>query len=426
MKGKLRTWLAVAAGVVVIAGALGSMQGVFAARSEGKSLFWKKEANDSAADSSGINKRIPVLELEIDKSFIQPELKVSSSGEKATSGYIEKEEKEGSPCDPPMQNLQADSARPIKDGNRGVIAGIDYDKLVMANVLEAVNIREEPSEDSAILGKLYKDCGGEIIERTDGWTKLKTGEVTGYVKNEYLLFGPDAVELAAAVENYTGTSTTSCLRVRTGPGEDSKVLGLLAEGDKIEVTGEQGDWVKAIYSDGTECYIAAEYITLSSEIPYGESIESIQKREMKEKRELESASKKTFAQAADNDQAGAAPAAGVDPSSVDETRLLAALIQCEGGYEVHEGQVAIGDVVVNRLRTGRFGSSIYSVIYARGQFGPAGSGMVARIYQEGPKATCMAAAAEAISGVSYVGNATSFRSVSSGHQGIVIGNHVFW
>jgi SH3-like domain-containing protein len=402
MKGKLHTWLAAAAGVVVIAGALGSMQGVYAARTEGKSLFWKKEANDdSAADSSGINKRIPVLELEIDKSFIQPELKVSSSGEKGTSGYIEKEE--------------------------GVIAGIDYDKLVMANVLEAVNIREEPSEDSAILGKLYKDCGGEIIERIDGWTKLKTGEVTGYVNDEYLLFGPEAVDLAAAVENYTGTSTTSCLRVRTEPGEDSKVLGLLAEGDKIEVIGEQGDWVRAVYSDGTECYIAAQYVTLSSEIPYGESIESIQKREMKEKREMESASRKASAETPGNDQAKPQTSApGVDPSSVDEARLLAALIQCEGGNEIHEGQVAIGDVVVNRLRTGRFGSSIYSVIYARGQFGPAGSGKVAQIYQAGPKATCMAAAVEAISGVSYVGNATSFRSVSSGHQGIVIGNHVFW
>ena len=402
MKGKLHTWLAAAAGVVVIAGALGSMQGVFAARTEGKSLFWEKEANDDpAADSSGINKIIPVLELEVDKSFIQPELKVSSSGEKATSGHIEKEE--------------------------GVIAGIDYDKLVMANVLEAVNIREEPSEESAIVGKMYKDCGGEIIERNEGWTRLKTGEVTGYVKDEYLLFGAEAVELAAAVENYTGTSTTSCLRVRTEPGEDSKVLGLLAEGDKIEVIGEQGDWVKAIYSDGTECYIAAQYVTLSSELPYGESIESIQKREMKEKRELESAPRKVLAEAPANDREDfQIPSGVVDPSSIDEARLLAALIQCEGGNEIYEGQVAIGDVVVNRLRTGRYGSSIYSVIYARGQFGPAGSGKVAQIYQAGPKATCMAAAAEAISGVSYVGNATSFRSVRSGHQGIVIGNHVFW
>ena len=220
--------------------------------------------------------------------------------------------------------------------------------------------------------------------------------------------------------------------------EGSTILGLLAEGDKIEVIEEQGEWVKSEYSDGTECYVAAQYVSISSELPYGESIEAIHKRESLEQKEAEliaqeaksgaGDSKSTSAKKEASSAAGAdtVNTAAVDPSAVDDVRLLAALIQCEAGNETYAGQVAIGDVVMNRLRTGRYGSSIYSVVYAKSQFGPAGSGMVAQVYAAGPKATCIAAASEAISGVSYIGTATSFRNVSSGHEGIVVGNHVFW
>ena len=81
---------------------------------------------------------------------------------------------------------------------------------------------------------------------------------------------------------------------------------------------------------------------------------------------------------------------------------------------------------MNRLRTGRYGSSVYSVIYAKGQFSPAGSGRVAQICACGPKSSCVQAAQAAIGGASFVGSATAFRPASSGKQGIVVGNHVFW
>ena len=67
-----------------------------------------------------------------------------------------------------------------------------------------------------------------------------------------------------------------------------------------------------------------------------------------------------------------------------------------------------------------------SVIYAKGQFSPAGSGRVAQICAQGPKSSCVAAAQAALGGASYVGAATKFRPVSSGYEGIVVGNHVFW
>ena len=60
--------------------------------------------------------------------------------------------------------------------------------LVMAKVNEFVNMRQEADQDAEKIGVLYKDCGGEIVEQIAGWTKVKSGEVTGWIKNDYLYF----------------------------------------------------------------------------------------------------------------------------------------------------------------------------------------------------------------------------------------------
>lgn len=311
----------------------------------------------------------------------------------------------------------------------GSVAGISYEKLVMANVDQAVNIRAESSEDSELVGKLYKECAGEILERGSGWTRIKTGKVTGWVKNDFLLFDADAKRLADSVVEKMATSTTSCLRVRKEPSQEAGIYDLLAEGDTIEVVEELGDWVSVEFGDGTVGYVSREYVTISDEIGKGETIESIKAKEEAEKKAKES-SKGNKSSGSSSGSSGSSEAAtvasNVNAAAYDDVTLLAALIQSEAGNECLEGQVSVGAVVMNRLRTGRFGNSLYSVIYAKGQFSPAGSGKVAQICAQGPKASCIQAAQAAIGGASYVGAATRFRPVSSGYQGIVIGNHVFW
>ena len=106
--------------------------------------------------------------------------------------------------------------------------------------------------------------------------------------------------------------------------------------------------------------------------------------------------------------------------------LLAAIIQCEAGNEVYEGQLAVGAVIMNRVRSGSYPSTIYDVIYAPSQFPPAGRGTVAKVVANGPKDSCIQAAQEALNGVDNTGGATKFKRASSGHAGVVIGNHVFY
>ena len=318
-------------------------------------------------------------------------------------------------------------------GSLGMIAGLTSKQLVMANVKDYVNIREKGDETSTIVGKLYKDCGGSIISRQGGWTKLKTGDVTGYVKDTYLLFGDDAFALAEKVVKKTAVSKTSSLRVRKSPDTSSTILTLMAQGDSLEALAELDEWVKVEFEDGDIGYVAKEYVNIVDTLDSGESIQAINARNATAKKTAENtatadANVKKEVTAPNSAATGAVanPAQTLSADSVNPTLLLAALIQAEAGTQPYEGQVAVGNVVVNRLKSGRYGASLYNVIYAKGQFGPASSGLVAKIYNQGPNATCVKAATDAINGVNYVGTATHFRSISSGYQGIVVGSHVFW
>ncbi len=295
--------------------------------------------------------------------------------------------------------------------------------IVMAGVAESLNVRAQASEESELVGKLYSNSCGEIIEKNADWTKLKSGNLVGWAKNDFLIFGEEAEKLAAEATSVTAKIKTDSLRVRKEANEEAGVYGLVGKGDTFEVIEESGDWIKIQFSKDIAGYIALEYADLTRETPYGETIEEINTRETAEK---EAAAKKAQELVASRTTATTATNNGAITGDVNDVLLLAALIQCEAGSECYEGQVAVGSVVMNRLRGGRYGNSLYTVIYASGQFSPAGSGRVATVYARGPKAVCIQAAQDAMNGISLIGTATHFRNIRSGFAGIVIGNHVFW
>ncbi len=284
--------------------------------------------------------------------------------------------------------------------------------LVMANVKNALNVRSEASEEAEKVGKLYKDCGGTILERKDGWTKLRSGNIVGWAKDEYLLFDDEAKELANDVGKMIATINTQTLRVRTEPNTEAQTYGLLPEGEIVEVlsTGddaEEEDWICIDY-EGNDGYVSAEYVVLDFQIDAGETMEEIKVRE-----EAEREAKRHVNY-------------GEYTTDADTTLLLAALIQCEAGGESYEGQVAVGAVVMNRVRSGAYPDTIHGVIYASGQFTPAMNGKVNRVYESGKiYDSCIKAAEDALSGTSNVGDLTHFRR-NNGREGLVIGNHVFY
>lgn len=106
--------------------------------------------------------------------------------------------------------------------------------------------------------------------------------------------------------------------------------------------------------------------------------------------------------------------------------LLACLIYCEAGAEPFTGQVAVGAVVINRIRSAAYPNSMVGVIYQNKQFSPVGSGRLAQRLALGANASCYQAADEAMKGSTPVGNCLYFRTVIPEINGQIIGGHVFY
>ena len=70
------------------------------------------------------------------------------------------------------------------------LAASAYDNLAVANVTsEPLNMRTKPSTDGEIVGKCYRGAGGTVLEKKDGWTKVRSGKIEGWMSDKYLLFG---------------------------------------------------------------------------------------------------------------------------------------------------------------------------------------------------------------------------------------------
>lgn len=285
---------------------------------------------------------------------------------------------------------------------------VEESDLVMVNVQVAMNVRADASEDAEKVGVLYKDCGGRILERKDGWTRLRSGDLVGWASDEYLLFGADAQAMANDVGNLIVTIETETLCVRREPDADAEVMGFLTQDDEVYIIEEMDNaWISVEYGDDVG-YVSSEYVDTDFHIDEGETLLAIAKRE-----EAERQAKLTANQ-------GAVVVGG------DDTKLLAALIYCEAGNESYNGQLAVGAVVMNRVRSGAYPDTISGVIYASGQFTPALNGKVARAYTNNVMPdSCYQAAQAAIAGETNVGGATHFRRAGN-HDGILIDHQVFW
>ena len=287
----------------------------------------------------------------------------------------------------------------------------EWENLCMPNVKEYVAIRAEASTESEIIGRLGKGASAEVLEKGAEWTKIVSGKCEGYVSNEYLKYGLEAKALAERDCNFVAVVTADALKIRSGASEDSKTKGLLKKGEKLVMIAEENGWIKVKYND-SEYYISGQYAKIEFEVGKAQSMEEIRAAEKA------AAEAKRKAELKKNYEAVRA--------SGNEVQLLGALIQIEAGSEPYEGQLAVGAVVMNRVRSGGYPNTIADVIYAPGQF-PYASTRVHDVMARGVKASCLQAAQEAINGRSNVGNYTHFKSTrSGGGNGIVIGNHYFY
>lgn len=146
-----------------------------------------------------------------------------------------------------------------------------YDNMAVAKVNDYVNIRRKPDEDSKLLGKLYSNSVATVLGKKDGWVKIQSGSVTGYVKKDYIVIGDE--ELIKSVGTPIATVSTTTLKVRSKASGKSDVLTLVPGGEALTVKSMKDykdGWVKVAVED-KHGYVSADYIELTREYTYAES-----------------------------------------------------------------------------------------------------------------------------------------------------------
>jgi cell wall-associated NlpC family hydrolase len=163
-----------------------------------------------------------------------------------------------------------------------------FKNLVIAQVNNYVNVRDIPSEQGEIVGKLYDDSVGTFISEEDGWYQIQSGSVTGYVKAEFCVTGEDAVELAKQVGTRIAKVTTTTLHVRSEADINSSIISLVPIDEELVVLDETDEWVQVDVEEG-KGWVSKDYVDIHTEFVKAESKEEEAARLAKEEAERQKA-----------------------------------------------------------------------------------------------------------------------------------------
>ena len=141
-----------------------------------------------------------------------------------------------------------------------------YTNLGIANVESGnLNVRETPSTEGKLVGKMPKDSACEVLETADGWAHIKSGDVEGYVSLEFLLTGPDAKLKAEELVQTVVVVNVNGLNVREQPHTESAILTQVLEKEELDYLESMDGWIK-VSVDDEEAYVAEEYVTVEEKL----------------------------------------------------------------------------------------------------------------------------------------------------------------
>ncbi len=303
-----------------------------------------------------------------------------------------------------------------------------YSNIGISIAKEYVNIRDDASTDGEVVGKLYKDSAVEILETYGDWYHVESGSVKGYVKADYILTGIPEDEL---VEKYGEPSiivTVNGLNVREKADTESDKMTVIYRNEIYPVLDSDDDWIKInIPEDNTAGYVKREYTELI--IDFKDALSKEEEAELLKLQAEERAKKNTKVIKQD----------GVSYTQ-EELKLLACLVHSEAGSQSFEGKLAVANIVLNRVKSSKYGGSIKSVIYQPGQFSVAKSGALAKqlsnydSYSSKSQLLSVKAAKAALQGSNNIGSRLYFHSyraaVKKGYDKkkdcVKLGDHLFW
>lgn len=160
----------------------------------------------------------------------------------------------------------------------------DFSNLVIAQVDNYVNVRSTASEEGDIVGKLYNDSVGELLGEENGWCKIESGNVIGYVKKEFVLVGEEAILYVPEIGMKFATVNTQTLFIRGDHSLSAEIIGMCPKDEELLVESVLDDWIQVSVEAGNG-YVASEYVTLFTKFVEAESKEEEELRVEKEKQD---------------------------------------------------------------------------------------------------------------------------------------------
>ncbi|MGN0170360.1 MAG: SH3 domain-containing protein [Lachnospiraceae bacterium] len=218
------------------------------------------------------------------------------------------------------------------------VEATDVSNLCVARVDDYVNVRAKASVDSSVKGKLYNKNVATILSAEDGWYKIESGNLRGYVSADYVVVG-NGEALKAAGDKYAKV-TTQTLRVRKKASTESEIIGLVPQDEDILVMDEKDDWVKVSIEEG-DGWVSKDYVDLHMEYTYGETRKEEKarlKREEKERREADAAAQQAISSgSASGSSSGSSSSSYESPGSSSGSAVANYACQFVGNPYVYGG-----------------------------------------------------------------------------------------
>lgn len=201
--------------------------------------------------------------------------------------------------------LDSSSEKAIRSAYNEVKRIIDskspYYNLGISVADSYVNIREKPSTESKVVGKLYRGSAAKIVELLEGdWAKIESGDVVGYIASNFLAIGDKAKEMSDKyATKYAKVVNTATLRVREQMSTESRTLDLIPLGEEYVVLKEYDDWVEIILGTDEDTgrdftgFISKDYSEVRVEFEYAISVEEeLRRKRIQEEAERAEAERK--------------------------------------------------------------------------------------------------------------------------------------
>ena len=313
---------------------------------------------------------------------------------------------------------------------------------------DMLDIHAEANTASAVIGQVMEDGHVAILAKYNDWVQIQAGEIAGWVPAENLVETEISNEEAVAaneqvIAERTGATAsedeffaeeevqqdeTAALQAEASEAAQNEIEEVQAAEEAARIEAEAQ--AKAAAEEAARLEAEAQAKAAAEEAAQLEAEAQAKAAEEAARLEAEAQAKAAEEAArieAEAQQAAlAAQAAQTAAISAEELKLLANIIYCEAGSESYVGKVAVGNVIMNRVKSASQPNTITEVVYAKGQFSPVRNGSLQRaLSSDKADAACYQAAIEALAGAQPVGGKLFFRR-NNGRSGQVIGHHVFY